>query len=997
MTLLFGQPRLWLFTRLEVQLEVYEVLHQLVERKPRSFLAKGASGEPLLSIQALLDILQHFYWHAPSSAAYGRKPLRHAISGEVMGERPDAEGLRRLRARVLQLVQLLAASLLSSVDVSCLVAALRGCRDAHVLRDLVQALLVWLTPREPSREMAAASVRSGAPPPAQLGEVGTALVARLIEQQQRNEGTVFDTLADLMHGESEVLRLAALRLLGLLLAAGGAALPTPAGLWSRVAHAMSAAPLSANTYSALLDTLVGLPHFVTQDPERLPALRVQQPPLLGTLLRLLPSSPGGTQRRALRHLTQLAEAARANCDAILQQAGWQRWLLNLLTTDDNRPPGGGRGGGGGGGSGGSGGSGNGSSRGSGSTDLVPLLLQLMLVLHRHTLLHQPKGWQVLQRTMGHAALLLDPSADDGPDEAFARVSAAAAEPLPSCEVSVSKMGGATVASVASTDVRHLGSMSEVGGGESGDGSEPVEGRETEADFTRRVERGILQGAISSLLSSLPRHAVETSLGLGARAGGGGGSGGGSGGSGVGACGGGGGGGAQRGQHAEAATAVWENVEQVLAMTMRFLFDQGTIATIAAAPPAAANDSPADPAVWLAEQAQQQQQQQQQQSAAHAGTWADLPLVSVTLQLLQMLGVLPLGFATEHELDWAAVRTGFATFCEAQKIQPSAARGGLLESLAQLPHSVGGVGGKQHADNGGPPGVWAAPGVVGGAVNAPPTAASDGGGGGDGGTANGGSAGAAGSGIDEEEADLPRLELDGGLYWSALRLLLGALEERALPPAQWGGYHALLDRLLQLLQPGSAGAPAGSKAAAAKRRQSLAAHCGKRQAALLERRAAAAHPPPPGILQAPAQGALLYAITRLHVMMASLALSIEAADSWPSLEPAIGGGESGEGGGVGEGGGDLGSVGEGVGGEGGEGNGGGEGDGGGEGSGGLGGRGAAVSPMLSLALASRRRCLAQTTLRLLTLLDPYPLDPQHLAARAEDLQGTPWLQASVAQA
>ena len=126
------------------------------------------------------------------------------------------------------------------------------------------------------------------------------------------------------------------------------------------------------------------------------------------------------------------------------------------------------------------------------------------------------------------------------------------------------------------------------------------------------------------------------------------------------------------------------------------------------------------------------------------------------------------------------------------------------------------------------------------------------------------------------------------------------------------------------------------------------------------------------------------------MMASLALSIEAADSWPSLEPAIGGSE---------GGGDLGKLGEGGeggGGKGGEGDGGGEGSRGGEGSGGLGGRGAAVSPLLSLALASRRRCLAQTTLRLLTLLDPYPLDPQHLAARAEDLQGTPWLQVSVAQ-
>ena len=57
----------------------------------------------------------------------------------------------------------------------------------------------------------------------------------------------------------------------------------------------------------------------------------------------------------------------------------------------------------------------------------------------------------------------------------------------------------------------------------------------------------------------------------------------------------------------------------------------------------------------------------------------------------------------------------------------------------------------------------------------------------------------------------------------------------------------------------------------------------------------------------------------------------------------------------------------------------------------------MSSMLSLALASRRRGLAQTTLRLLTLLDPYPLDPQHLAARTEDLQTPPWLQARIAQA
>ena len=88
------------------------------------------------------------------------------------------------------------------------------------------------------------------------------------------EATVFDTLADLMHGESEVLRLAALRLLGLLLAAGGAALPPPAAPCPRAAHAMGGAPPSPHTYSALLDPPLRLPHLATPAP---PIRRASRP------------------------------------------------------------------------------------------------------------------------------------------------------------------------------------------------------------------------------------------------------------------------------------------------------------------------------------------------------------------------------------------------------------------------------------------------------------------------------------------------------------------------------------------------------------------------------------------------------------------------------------------------------------------------------------------------------------------------------------------------
>jgi hypothetical protein len=50
--LLFGAPRLWIFTTLEVQLEVHDVLHHVIERTPHAFLApSAASGEPLLTLQ----------------------------------------------------------------------------------------------------------------------------------------------------------------------------------------------------------------------------------------------------------------------------------------------------------------------------------------------------------------------------------------------------------------------------------------------------------------------------------------------------------------------------------------------------------------------------------------------------------------------------------------------------------------------------------------------------------------------------------------------------------------------------------------------------------------------------------------------------------------------------------------------------------------------------------------------------------------------------------
>ena len=454
--LLFGAPRLWIFTSLEVQLEVYDVLQAVIERKPRAFVTPSAAGdEPLLSVQALLDLIEIYYWHQPSTGSFARQPLLHAVSGEVMGERPKSDGLRKLRGKVLGLLQVLAEAELSRADAQCLVAVLRSCRDARVLIDVLKLLMGWLTPG----------------PNGLLGPCGAALVARLTELAQLSEEDMYDTLVDLMHGDYELLRLAALRLLGMLLAAAPATLQPPPAIWPRVTHALGGTALSQPTYSALLDTLLGKPQSVTLDINTLPAERIRHPQLLGTVIQLLSTATYDTQRQALAHLTQLCRLHRSNCDALLELPGWQRWLLQLIRpqgdqTQRQQPPfisravsapGGILGGA--------------STAAVDGTDerLLPMLQRLMQVLHAHALLHRPSGWRTVQQSLGYVRIVL--SQQD--QSAAPQTSPPGAPPT-------------AAASVSMPTSPRLGAS---------DGSED--------HLLRSVPRGMLEGLATMLVEELP--------------------------------------------------------------------------------------------------------------------------------------------------------------------------------------------------------------------------------------------------------------------------------------------------------------------------------------------------------------------------------------------------------------------------------------------------------------------------------------------------------------
>lgn len=77
----------------------------------------GPPCAPCGVCQALLDMLELYYWHTPAAASFGRQPLLHKLSGETIGQRPNEDAVKQLRARVLKLLHVLATSQLTRADV----------------------------------------------------------------------------------------------------------------------------------------------------------------------------------------------------------------------------------------------------------------------------------------------------------------------------------------------------------------------------------------------------------------------------------------------------------------------------------------------------------------------------------------------------------------------------------------------------------------------------------------------------------------------------------------------------------------------------------------------------------------------------------------------------------------------------------------------------------------------------------------------------------------
>ena len=95
--LLYFDAALWVYTSAAVQRQVLESLHRHITHRPSVL-----SLPDMLPLLSLLSLVRRAYWSKPQGRhALGVQPLVERGSRRVIGVRPNAEEVGRLRKQVL--------------------------------------------------------------------------------------------------------------------------------------------------------------------------------------------------------------------------------------------------------------------------------------------------------------------------------------------------------------------------------------------------------------------------------------------------------------------------------------------------------------------------------------------------------------------------------------------------------------------------------------------------------------------------------------------------------------------------------------------------------------------------------------------------------------------------------------------------------------------------------------------------------------------------------
>lgn len=329
---IYLNPHIWVYADYEVQRELYMFLIQYFENDARLLTA-------LCQLPRIIDIICQFYWDKMTGRpAFGRKPLLHPMTRQVIGQRPSQEELHKIRLLLLGLAEMSLRQKIAASDIKALVALFERSQDMACIEDILH-MIIRIVSQKP-------------------------LLVSFLEQVNSLGGC--HIFVNLLQREMEPIRLLGLQFLGKLLIGlpsekkgqrfFGLAVSRPKyfpenhrkantrfqPIFSAISRRLFMFPQTDHLCATLFDVLLGgaSPKQVLQkqsQPERHRSNRNNShffvPQMLVLIFKFLSCCvDASTRGKILTDLLDLIDSNPSNTEALMEY-GWNSWLETSVMLD----------------------------------------------------------------------------------------------------------------------------------------------------------------------------------------------------------------------------------------------------------------------------------------------------------------------------------------------------------------------------------------------------------------------------------------------------------------------------------------------------------------------------------------------------------------------------------------------------------------------------------------------------------------------------------------
>ncbi|EFC50489.1 predicted protein [Naegleria gruberi] len=399
--------RLWIYTDVEVQKLLFQQLLDISNEKKDNF----TKIREILGVQKLLDLMRWFYWYeraksnsTESEYQLGTEKICNPATGAVLGQRPSQENIYEIRQKLTKLLKCLTsksaeivivnnderlttttgtvlttATSISYPELEAIINLLADCNDNMQYSDVVIFVLELL-----------------------LSPDGVVIADMLANMK------AYQVFVQLLYTHHEPTRLNILKCIGQMLILNPKLrqrvfAETSYG-FSTITNILTIFNITIQTYGVLRDIFLGCISLNQRDilefdgfEQTEQSYKVQA--VLQPIFRLLVNTQPNVKHHILQNFKIVLKSNRAK-DCLLQQVGWQEWLLNIICvsgiSDASIPSDVGQ---------------------SAQFELCKdIVIELIAILLYHSLKTVKKGWRDIEDTICQVILLKDREDIEGIEE-----------------------------------------------------------------------------------------------------------------------------------------------------------------------------------------------------------------------------------------------------------------------------------------------------------------------------------------------------------------------------------------------------------------------------------------------------------------------------------------------------------------------------------------------------------------------------------------------------